>query len=287
MRYLLIALTLLTATAAWSQALQITLPNNQTELRVSKDCDLARSVTWTHNITVQPCDALRFWFVEGSCTDEPPSGTTLIDSVPAANVATTTSGTVTFDVRDLPGLKDTCPVEDKETTYKLCGSVPLRGGAALDCSSKNWVKDDADVVYDAKPPAAPTIDNVAGLDKALSVRVTPPDDASKVKVVATRADGTGTPRELTQSVDQPLFRLENLENGVTYSLTATAFDAADNESPASDAKEGTPIPTRGFFDRYVESGGQETGGCAAVGGLAGGWVLAVLGFWLSSRRNRS
>jgi uncharacterized protein (TIGR03382 family) len=79
-----------------------------------------------------------------------------------------------------------------------------------------------------------------------------------------------------------------LENGVEYKLTATALDAVNNESAPSSEQTGTPIFTRGFFDRYVEAGGQETGGCgAAAGGLVGGWGLAVLGFWLSSRRNRS
>jgi uncharacterized protein (TIGR03382 family) len=286
MRFLLTALTLLTATAAWSQTLQITLPNNQTELRVSKDCDLVRTVNWAHNITSQPCDAMRFWFVEGSCSDEPPSGTSLVDSVPAANVPSPSNGTVSFKVRDLPGLKDTCPVEDKETTFKLCASVPLRGGAALDCSSKNWVKDDATVIYDAQAPGAPTIDNVAALDKALSIRVGVPSDANRVRIVIMRADGTGS-RTFTQSSDQPLFRVEGLENDVEYTITATALDAADNESAPSEAQTGTPIFTRGFFDRYVEANGQELGGCGAAGSLTGGWVLAVLGFWLSSRRNRS
>lgn len=287
MRYLLIALTLLTATAAWSQALTISLPNSQTELRVSRDCGQNYTVPWTHTITIQPCDALRFWFVEGSCSDEPPSGTTVVETVSAANVVTTPQGTVTFKAGDLPGLKDTCPVEDKETTYKLCGSVPLRGGTAVDCSSKNWVKDDATVVYDTRPPSAPTIENVAALDKALSVRVIASGDANRARLTIQRADGTGT-RTMLQGVEQPLFRVDNLENDVEYTLTATALDAADNESPASDAKTGKPVFTRGFFDRYVEAGGQETGGCgAALGGLSGGWVLAVLGFWLSSRRNRS
>jgi hypothetical protein len=289
MRYLLTVLSLLATTAAWSQQIQLTLPNNATELRVGKDCDLTRTVNWAHNITFQPCDALRFWFVEGSCSDEPPSGTSLVHSVPATSVVSTpTSGNVVqFDVRDLPGLRDACPVADKETTYKLCASVPMRGGAALDCSSKNWVKDDINIVYDTKPPSAPTISSVAALDQALSIRVSVPDDSSRLKVQVARQDGTGS-RTIEQSAEQPLFKVANLTNGVTYTITATAVDAADNESAASEPEEGTPILTRGFFDRYVKAGGQETGcGASVAGGLAGGWVLAVLGFWLSSRRNRS
>jgi hypothetical protein len=294
MRSLLIALALLTAPAAWSQstALQLSLPNNETELRVPKEpCDLARTVNWAHAVTFVPCDDLRFWFAT-TCGDEPPSGTDVIHTVPKANLpgTPTTGNTVTFEVSELPLFNEAaCPAEDKEEEYKLCASVPVPGGLATDCSSgsKNFHKGSVDVVYDSLPPAVPTIDNVAELDKALSVRVGAPEGASQLKLQIVRADGTGA-RTLTQSVDQTLFRVEDLENGVTYSVTATAVDAADNESAPSEAQTGTPVVTRGFFDRYVEAGGQEMGGCgAAAGGLAGGWVLAILGFWLSSRRNRS
>ena len=96
------------------------------------------------------------------------------------------------------------------------------------------------------------------------------------------------PGRSTQSVDQPLFRVENLENNVTYTLTATALDVAENESAASEAARGHAHPHPGLLRSVRRGEGQEMGGCgAAAGGLTGGWVLAVLGFWLSSRRNRS
>ncbi|WP_224369262.1 MXAN_2561 family MXYO-CTERM-anchored protein [Hyalangium versicolor] len=291
MRFLLIALTL-TATAAWSQtAIDLTLPNTaDTELRLSKDCDLVRTVNWTNNIAVLPCDDLKFWIVEGSCGDEPPSGTTLLDSVSKSNVPTTRSGTLQFKVRDLPLFKngESCPVDGKEVEYQLCASVPTTGSLG-ECSSngRSYQKDDVDIIYDALAPDVPSIGNVAPLDEALSIRVNVADDANRIRLHVERADGTGG-RNLEQSSEQNLFRVTNLENGVTYRITAKAVDAADNESGDSEAKEGIPIHTKGFFDRYVEAEGQEMGGCgAAAGGVAGGWVLAVLGFWLSSRRNRS
>jgi hypothetical protein len=290
MRYLLIALTL-TATTAWSQtALQLSLPNNETELRVSpNDCGLTRTVNWTHSIGVTPCDDLKFWIVEGSCTDEPPAGTTLVDTVSKASVPTTRSGVVTFSVDELPLFKDTdCPVEAKEVEYKLCASVPTIGSVG-DCSSnsKNYQKDDVDVVYDALPPDPPTITKVAPLDGALSVRLDIPTDANRATVHIEKMDGTAG-QDLTQSSGQTLFRIENLENNVTYRVTAISLDAAGNESAASEAQEGTPIHTKGFLDHYDEAKGQEMGGCGvALGSLTGGWVLVVLGFWLSSRRNRS
>jgi hypothetical protein len=288
MRSLLIALTL-TATTAWSQtALQFKLPNSETEVRLSKDCDEIETVEWAHSIAAIPCDDLKFWIVEGSCTDEPPATVTLLATVSKESVPTTPTGRVTIKVKELPLFKDTpCPGDAKEVEYKLCASVPTPGAGLCSTNSKQFQKDDVDVIYDALPPDPPTIDKVAALDGALSVHVEAPTGANRLKVRVERMDGTDG-RDITQSVGQDLFRMENLQNDVTYRVTATALDAANNESAASEAQEGTPIHTRGFLDRYDEAKGQEMGGCgAAAGSLAGGWVLAVLGFWLSSRRNRS
>jgi hypothetical protein len=295
MRYLLIALTLTVTTAAWSQTtspLQITLQNSsEVDVRLGRDsCNDTRTVTWSYNLTTTVvCDDLHFWIAD-SCTDEVPSGTTPIATVSKTTVTSTGTGTVKFTTNDLPLFKSAaCPADGQEVTYKLCGSIPTPGGLAGDCSSnsKNFQKASIDVTYDAKPPDAPTIDKVSALDKALSVHVSSPSDASRVRVHVTLADGSGE-RTSIQAADLTQFKVDGLENGVTYTVTATALDAADNESAASEPQTGTPIHTLGFFDRYVEEGGSETGGCgAAAGGLTGGGVMAVLAFWLSSRRNRS
>jgi uncharacterized protein (TIGR03382 family) len=294
MRSLLIALTL-TSSAAFGQTtgiLVLTTPTNETSLRVPKEpCDLVRTVNWTYN-GVGPCSDLEFWIQKGgSCDDKAPSGAETLPKVALSTLTSTRSGSVSFEVGDLPGFSGTdavtCPADNREDEYRLCGAVKQYGGTfGTECSTTPQ-KDDVEIVYDAKPPDAPTLESVQGLDKALSVRVDAPDDASEIKVTVTRTVGEGS-RTVTQSADQTLFRVEGLENNVTYSVTAVALDEADNESAASEALEGTPILTKGFFDRYVDANGQEMGGCAAAGmGLAGGWVLAVLGFWLSSRRNRS
>jgi uncharacterized protein (TIGR03382 family) len=297
MRYLLIALTF-SASAALAQTtgtIVLSGPTNDTTIRVPKEpCDLTRTVNWQVTTSSVICGDLEFWFVSGtSCPETRASDTPQLTRVTQSTLASTRQGNFTFRIQDLPTFTGTsaptCPAADREDEYRLCASMKL-GTAVIStdaCSTTSTQKaNDFKVFYDAKPPVPPSIDNVAPLDKALSVRVSAPDDTSQVKLLVERADGTGS-RTVRQSVDQPLFRVENLENGVTYRLTATAVDAADNESAASEVKEGTPILTRGFFDRYVEANGQEMGGCGAAGGLMGGWVLAVLGFWLSSRRNRS
>lgn len=301
MRYLLIALTL-SASAALAQTTgTIVLTGqtaNETTIKVPKEpCNFQRIVNWQVNTTGTICDDMEIWFVSGtSCPDTRASDTPLLTRVTEATLVNTRTGSFTFETQDLPGFKGTnavaCPAEGREDEYRLCASLKL-GSAVVStdvCSTTSAQKaNEFKVFYDAKPPDPPSIDNVAELDKALSVRVSAADsdDTSQVKLLVTKADGTVV-QELTQAAGQPLFRVENLENGVPYTLTATALDAVGNESAPSAEETGTPIFTRGFFDRYVEANGQEMGGCgAAVGGLSGGWVLAVLGFWLSSRRNRS
>jgi uncharacterized protein (TIGR03382 family) len=299
MRVLLIALTL-SASAAFGQTttriVDLTTQNGESSLRVPKEpCDLVRTVNWAYNgNTLQLCSDLRFWLVSGtSCTDEPSGTFKELPKVSSSQLANIRSGTVSFKVSDLPGFGTgttpvSCPAEGREDEYRLCASIKLPGGTlGTECGSGTFQDDEVTVVYDAKPPDAPTLASVQGLDSALSIRVDPPSDATEINVTIERTDGAGS-RTVTQSADQTQFRVERLENNVTYRVTATAVDAADNESVASEALEGTPIFTKGFFDRYVEANGQEMGGCGAAGvGLAGGWVLAALGLWLSSRRNRS
>ncbi|HEX8699591.1 MAG TPA: MXAN_2561 family MXYO-CTERM-anchored protein [Myxococcaceae bacterium] len=292
MRLLIIALTL-TSSAALGQTLALTTPNNETSLRVPKQpCDLPRTVNWAYN-GAGPCSDLEFWIQKGTtCDDKAPTGATGLPKVSLSTLANTRTGSISFEVGELPGFSGTdavsCPADNREDQYRLCAAVRQFGGiVGTECTATPQ-KDDLEVVYDAKPPSAPSLEDVQGLDQALSIRVAAPTDASEITVTVERTDGTAFTRTLTQSADQTLFRVERLENNVTYRVTARALDAAENESEPSAALEGTPIFTKGFFDRYVEANGQETGGCGAAGmGLAGGWVLAVLGFWLSSRRNRS
>ena len=87
------------------------------------------------------------------------------------------------------------------------------------------------------------------------------------------------------ATDNLTFRMDGLENGVEYAVRAYAIDAAENQSDPSEPTNGRPVASRGFFEAYKDALGAETGGCgAAGGGIAGSAVLAVLGFWLSRRK---
>jgi hypothetical protein len=143
------------------------------------------------------------------------------------------------------------------------------------------------VRFDTQPPPKPTITAVTPRDAALGVTVTAEEDATVLVTASLPGTDGGTGTEVasdTTTATEGLANLEGLENGVTYQIVARATDVAGN-STNSDPSEGTPIKSNGFFEAYVGANGQETGGCgAAGGGLAGGAVLAALGFWLSRRK---
>jgi uncharacterized protein (TIGR03382 family) len=78
-------------------------------------------------------------------------------------------------------------------------------------------------------------------------------------------------------------RLDGLENGTTYDVWVVAYSEAGNESAASELTFGTPVPVKGFWEVYQESGGVERGGCGAGGG---GPALLALPLVLLALRRR-
>jgi hypothetical protein len=299
MRPLFIGL-LLFSSAALAQTTTITLSaQTGTEIVVGAgDCGNQRTVNWAR--TGIFCEATTLWVTEGSCTNTPDAeDLELGDTIPAT--PSNNNGTRTFRVGDLPGLQGggdagvTCGTQGVTRTYKVCAStrrpaVDNFGQPTGGCSSSDYVTATGlSVTYDAQAPNPPNLTSVVGLDSALNIRVAEAGgDPTEFRVRVTRADTGVEAASRTQSVDQDLFRVDGLENNVTYRVEAFARDEVGNESAASAAQEGTPVRTSGFYQEYLDAGGQETGGCnVAGGGLAGGAMLAALGFWLSSRRNRS
>ncbi|NBD08540.1 hypothetical protein FOF48_05765 [Corallococcus sp. Z5C101001] len=116
-----------------------------------------------------------------------------------------------------------------------------------------------------------------------------PDAGGQGLVGALAVEGTTGPvTRVTKAAGEGNVVLTGLVNGVTYRIQATVTDAAGNVSPGSATVDATPVKSNGLFDKYIEDGGEERGGCAATGGgIAGGAVLAALSLWLSSRRKVS
>ncbi|HEX5751459.1 MAG TPA: MXAN_2561 family MXYO-CTERM-anchored protein [Archangium sp.] len=303
MRNLLFTAAVLLSSAAFGQfgsQVQVTVQSatNTASLSVGpSQCGSTSTFNW--RVAGTPCTELSLWITtDTDCRDsasaQTSGSTRSLSSIPLTTI--TSSGgtaTATFQVSNLPIFSTSgsdagtgsCGDPGIESTMRLCAAT--KTADALGSCSSNVVKaaKPLEITYDTKSPDAPSISGVAALDKALKVTVDAPEDALQVKVVALLA-GVEVSNE-QQGVAAGAVRVANLQNDVTYQLEAYAIDEAGNQSPASVASEGTPTRTFGFYERYREAGGEETGCGATGGGFAGGGMLAALGFWLFSRRNRS
>ena len=260
-----------------------------------------QSTPFSWQVAGTPCTDLSLWITTDSDCKDTASAQTAGSVRELSSISRTTisssggTGTANFAVSNLPifnasgtdgGTAVTCSADvEVESTMLLCASTKTFDFTGSCGSTVVKATEPVEISYDTKKPEAPTITKVAALDKALQVTVDPPDDATQVRVIA-KLEGVQVANE-PQSVARETIKLENLVNDKTYQLEAYAIDAAGNESAAFASSEGTPTKTLGFYERYREKGGEETGCGATGGGFAGGAVLAAMGFWLFSRRNRS
>ncbi|WNG15615.1 MXAN_2561 family MXYO-CTERM-anchored protein [Cystobacter fuscus] len=291
MRTFLFTTALLLSSAASAQvSFTFGTSNTQTLSFGKADCPNPVTVTWTRNI--QPCDRLNLWITTtGSCqgsAGDTSKGDVPLDEIPLSTFQGSTQGTFNLERSRLPfGSSDAggaCGSLAEERTFTLCGATRQIEGI-IGCSSTVVNATAAKIIYDGKPPAAPALSATSGMDSAASFTVSAPTDATR-GVVRVLLSGEEV-RKVEWSLGKGALLVENLENDVTYEAEATVFDAAGNESDPSSRVQVIPTKTYGFMEHYGESNGQEFGCGAVGGGVAGGAVLAVLGFWLFSRRNRS
>lgn len=297
MRFLPVGLFLFASTAL-GQTLTLTV-NNATDpnavLRLGrKDCDRKLELDWAYQGTAA-CEELKLWVAAKSCGDAPATGDYVLDAVPAGNVGT--PGTRDIEVTQLPAFNNPdggtpldCAAEDVKVDVEMvvCGFTRTRNLTTASCDASIRPTTPPKVRFDSKPPGKPTISSVTARDSALGVTVDAEADSTVVvKAHLPEADG-GLGLEVSSdetSSSEGIAQLTGLQNGVTYRVTAVARDVSGNTGDPSDPSEGTPVKSNGFYEAYVNAGGQETGGCgAAGGGIAGGAVLAALGFWLSRRK---
>jgi hypothetical protein len=297
MRILLISATVLLSSAAFGQSVQVQIQSvtGTDTLSVGPgQCGDRRTFNWRVSGTV--CAGLSLWITRDTDCKESASAQTAgstheLSGISLATLQQGGSGSSTFLVSELPLFSSgdggvACGASGISETVRVCGATKQSTDYLGTCNTVVKATAALKVVYDTKAPGAPLIEAVNPLDRALQVQVTGPDDASEVRLVVSR-EGTEV-TSVRQGVDQSRIEVKNLQNGVTYQLSAYSIDAAGNESAEAATSEGTPIKTLGFYEKYREAGGAETGGCGATGGgMAGGALLSVLGFWLFSRRNRS
>ncbi|WP_257458737.1 MXAN_2561 family MXYO-CTERM-anchored protein [Archangium lipolyticum] len=292
MRNLLLLTAVFLSSAAFAQPVQLRLSNGQeTQSFGPTTCSGRVSITWTRTSTTI-CEQLSLWLTQPgkNCGDSPEAGDVGLDAITLTELGQSNTGTFQVDLGQLPfpttGGGGGCGALTQDATFRLCGATKVYGGSfGTDCNTVSRASG-MKFVYDGTPPTAPVIEDARGLDQAVLADVSEPTGATVIELHVSR-DGTEVAM-VRQDVGRGAIRVEGLENEVTYQLVAYAFDQAENRSNPSEAREASPTKTNGFMEEYANAGGKEMGGCgAAGGGVVGSAVLAALGFWLSSRRNRS
>lgn len=257
------------------------------------DCGDKLQVRWTLSGGVA-CQPMQLWVTkDSSCKSEPSAGDLQLPEVAINSVNNPGNLFREVAVNDLPvftgadaGTGTTCATAEVEQTMRVCAATTVNSTLNV-CETVIRGNAPPLVRFDTQPPPKPTFTDVTPRDSALSVTVSAEAD-STVVVTARPLDADGGVGDVVASDEtsatEGLANLTGLENGVTYQLIAKATDVADN-STESDPTTGTPVKSDGFYEDYLGKGGHETGGCgAAGGGIAGGAVLAALGFWISRRK---
>lgn len=233
-------------------------------------CSETRIVYWLWNqIGTIPCNNMRVWATDGSCGNEPGSKDVEYASVSPLLLQQARQGSFSITIAELPGFAagTTTPCGAAETLtkdHKICAAVPT----AVSCGIQSTTVTTASplrIIYDAQPPNAPVISDVASQDKALKVSFSVSSDTSEV-VPFTRALGeTDFRRHKTVSLGSSRsISVDELLNGTTYDVKLRAIDSAGNESTDSELASGTPKRTIGFWGAYRDAGGTDTGGCSSA-----------------------
>lgn len=213
-------------------------------------------------------------------------------------------------------IKNVRSLEDSDDKSVADGTYSIRVRIELDTSSNNDDDDDEDndddddstssvpeyaektikVVFDNKPPKAPSAIEVEGGNKQMLIRVTPPsteDGSSKEKIGAYHAKVTGifksgddtetqTTLEYDSTVDSSSYNqiweftvkgkngyefINNDEGSSSraYTVEVTAEDLAGNsDDTASISVDASAVTTYGFWSNYKSQGGKDDGGFCFV-----------------------
>jgi hypothetical protein len=158
------------------------------------------------------------------------------------------------------GWSVTCDATSSTATIYFCVSIEPSSGAATSGAT-------GPMVLDRTIPRKPVITSILPGEGALNVAWSAgtTGGSGTTATYSVTATAAGQPARTESGITGLDRRLTGLTNGVTYSVTVTAYTASNNPSEASDAAQGTPVPVQDFWERYQEQQGVETGGCGAGG----------------------
>lgn len=274
-----------------------------TNLVIGKNaCDTSIAATYTYS--ARACKDLTVWVTTASsCGSAPATGDYSQTITGTANTtANPSSNTLNFAVDSLPiftatqdgGAAVSCINSSLNVTLQVCASLTIFDNVG-NCSTNaiTGTSPAPTIQFDDQPPATPAINTITSLDSALAVDVTYASNVQQINLVVVQVS-TGQPAQgancsVTVGSVEGTCKLQNLQNGVQYRVTATAVDPAGNQSALSSAALGTPQATLGFFAGYKADGGSETGGCAATGLKSFPFALLLISgtVWLFRRKRGS
>lgn len=284
--------TLLTGSVALAQSglpeISITRvddPNLNTYTFGTGQCNDTLTLRWSNTLTFSlstQCtqNPLKLWASSGdSCPESPGSGDTRYEDIPSLTLNTLRQGTFTVKISELPDFKSTttadggtqgsCSTTTPTTkTHVICGSVEYALSSGVTCGTATKMSaTPLKLIFDTKPPGAPTITEYAAQDEAVRVGFSVDGDTTVVTLEA-QGPTDGDFKQLAETAASNGFvRGDGLENNVTYQVRLRARDAAGNVSEPSETLQVTPIRTLGFWGYYKDAGGTETGGCSVGAGL--------------------
>jgi hypothetical protein len=282
---LVLAALLPSLASAQGVTLDITFAQGRTtETLGPDDCAIIIPGTWTLSTAVVTCSRLQIWLTSETCGDAPGSNPIVVNR----SLVAETTGTFDIPADMLPisagaDAGTGCGTLDIEQTFNVCGAVTVNLTGL--CSSGDPIVTDSappTIEYDSLPPDAPDI-SVEGVDSALVVSVSVDDDTTAVIIVVTDPSGEVAAR-VERATPTGTIRIGGLDNGTTYTVTAQARDDAGSLSAVSEPISGTPALTCGFFCRYVNAGGTETGGCSSGGDTMLAVMSMLAGLCLVMRR---
>lgn len=266
-------------------------------------CNDTVGVRWTNTLLINLTQCiqmpLKLWLTAGECSDAMGAGDVALPDVDAFtlnSVQLGRQGTFTVKIADLPEFKNTTTADggtlqgcgsaqEFEKTHRVCGSVEYRVQSGFGCGGDSIFQRAApfNLVYDSKPPTAPTITEYAAQDEAVRVGFTVDADTSVV-LLEVKGPTDADFRQIQESLaSNESIKGDGLENNVEYQVQLRARDAAGNTSVPSPPINVTPILTLGWYGYYRQLGGTDQG-CSVGLGLM---PLLLTAFALRRSRRKS
>ncbi|HUL61408.1 MAG TPA: fibronectin type III domain-containing protein [Anaeromyxobacteraceae bacterium] len=206
----------------------------------------------------------------------------VLTGTPVTSGATGTypPASVSFTANDVTNKVGLTCNETADQTITFCVKL-MNGGTEI--TTSGYTQASGTVTVQLGVPPKPTITSIQAGDKALFVywQAGTGGTASSEKFSAT-AKLNGNAVSACPRTSATNCRIDGLQNGVTYTVTVTAYSSGGNPSPESDPMSGTAVPVDDFWSLYKKDGGREAGGC----GAGGAGALALLGVAAALRRVR-